>query len=152
MNLALGGTADADRADAVDARQRVGDSFVENLVETGHRLRCLNRQNDHRNHVGAELEDNRSLGVVGKSRFDHVELVADVVGQNIDVFAVFKLESDDRSVLARFARDVLEVVDGVEDVFKRSGNILFDILSRGALIGRHDHEGVGLDVGIEVDR
>ena len=112
----------------------------------------MHRQHHDGHHVGAEFEDYRGLGVVGQRAVDHVELVAYVVGQHIDVFAVFKFEGNQRDVLTRFRCYVLQVVDGIEGIFQRPGHILFDILCTRSLIGGHDHDCVGLHIGIKVDR
>ena len=47
---------------------------------------------------------------------------------------------------------MLEIVDRVEYIFKRTCHVLFDILGARTLIGSHDHQGIGVDIGIQVDR
>ena len=152
MYLALGRAGDRHRAHAADARQGVGHGVVEDFVQARHTLGSAHRQHDDRNHVGGELEDDGVLGIVGKHGRHHVELVAHIVGEHVDVFAVFKFEGNDRYVLARLGCDVLEVVDGVEHIFERACHILLDILGACTGVGGHHHDGVGLHVGIKVDR
>ncbi len=150
--LALGGAGYRHRAHAADTRQRIGHGVVENLIEARHTLGGAYRQDDDGNHVGGELEDDRVLRFVGEHGRYHVELVSDVVGEHVDVLAVLEFKGDDRYVLARLRRDVLQVADGVEDVLERTGHVLLDVLCAGARVGGHDHDGVGLDIGVEVDR
>ena len=46
---------------------------------------------------------------------------------------------------------MLEVLHTVEGVLKRAREVLLNILSTRTLIGGHHHDGVSIDVGIEVD-
>ena len=46
---------------------------------------------------------------------------------------------------------MLQVVHTVERVLQRLGDVVLYILGAGATVGRHHHDGVGLDVGHEID-
>ena len=91
VNLTLGGTADADATHARDACQGVGHVLVENLVEAVDALLGLHGHDDDGHHLRVELEDDGVGGAVGEGTLHHVEFVADVVRQVVDVEAVLKL-------------------------------------------------------------
>ena len=61
----------------------------------------LCREQRDGNHVGRELEDDGRLAIVGQVARNHVELVAHVVSEHVNVVTVLKLERNDRDVLAR---------------------------------------------------
>ncbi len=151
VHLPLGSAGNRHRAHAIDTGKWVGDVLVENLIEARHALASLGREQHDGNHVGTELEDDGRLRLVGQIVGYHVEFVAHIVGERIDVVAILKFKRDDRDVLLAVAGDVLEVLHAVEGVLERSRDVLLDILRAGALIGGHHHDGVGVDVGVEVD-
>ena len=134
------------------ACQRIGHVLVEYLVQSRHAFLCLHRKQHYGNHIGAELEYYGVLGVVGKLALHHIEFVAHVVGQHVDVLSILEFQSYHRDVFSRFGCDVLEVVHGVEHVLKRTCHVLLYILRARSLIGGHHHYGVGLHIWIEVDR
>ncbi len=152
MDLTLGSAGDRHCADTVDTCQRIGYVLVEYLVESRETFRRLHRQQADRNHIGRELEDDGILRIVGEHRFHHVQFVPDIVGERVDVVSVFEFESYHRSVLARCGGDMLEVLHRVECVLERFGHILLDILRTRSRVHRDHHDGVGVDVRIEVDR
>ena len=148
----LGSTRHRHRTYAGNTCQRVGYLVVENLVERRGTFLRLGTQHQDRDHVGRELEDDRRTCTVGQRRAHHVELVAHVVGQRVDVVAVLKLQGDDGIVLLRLRGDMLQVVHRVERILKRSGDIVLNILSTGARIGLHHHDHIGIDIWHQVDR
>ena len=99
VDFALGGTGDGYRTHTRYAGQRVYDVVVQYLVEGRLALLGLHRKEQDGNHVGAELEDDGCVHLVGQHGADHVQLVAHVVGQHVDVVSVFKLQRDDGDVL-----------------------------------------------------
>ncbi len=150
MDFAFGRAGDRHRTHSADTRQGVGDSLIEYFVESRHAFCGVHRKQDDGNHVGGELEDNRRFGIVGHRRRHHVQFVADIVGEHVDILAVLELKSYHRYVLATLGSYMFKVAHRVENILQRAGDILLYVLRAGAGIGCHHHQSVCLDVGIKV--
>ena len=148
----LGSTRHRHRTYAGNTCQRVGYLVVKYLVERRGTLLSLGTQHQDRDHVGRELEDDGRTCTIGQRRAHHVELVAHVVGQRVDVVAVLKLQGDDGIVLLRLRGDMLQVVHRVERILKWSGDVVLNIFSAGAWVGLHHHDHIGIDIWHQVDR
>ena len=151
IDFALRSTRNRHGTHSVDTCQRVGNVIVENLVESLLAFLCLHREQHDRNHVRGELEEDRRVGIGRQGVAHHVELVAHVVGEVVDVVAKFKFHSDNAHVLSRVRRDVLEVLHRVERILKRTRHVVFYIFCRRTVVVCEDENGVRLHIWIEVD-
>ena len=136
----------------VDSRERIRYVLIKNFVESRHTFRSLHREDADRNHIGRELEDDRVLRVVGEQRLHHIQFVADIVGQNVDIISVFEFKSNHGGVFTRCGGDMLKMLHGIERVLKWFGHILLNILRAGSRIHRNHHDGVRVDVRVKVNR
>ena len=152
MYFSLRRTGHRHRSHSVNTRQGVGNAFVENLIQARQTLFCFSRDEHDRNHIGAKLKDNRGFGIIGQIVRHHIQFITHIVGEHVDIVAILKFKGDNGNVFLRITGDMLEVLHRVERVFKRSRHILFDILGARTRISGHHHNGVGIDIGIEVDR
>ena len=100
IDFTLWSTSNGHGTHSVDTCQRVGHVVVENLVECLLALLCLHREEHDRNHVCGELEEDRRVGIGRQGVAHHVELVAHVVGEVVDVVAKFKFHGDNAHVLS----------------------------------------------------
>ena len=99
VDFTLGCTGNRYRTHTVNASQRIGNVLIQDLIQSRHALSGLNREQHDGDHVAAELEDDGRVGIVGQHARHHVEFVAHIVGQRLDVVAVFKLKGYNRDVL-----------------------------------------------------
>ena len=152
VDLTLWSTRDTYRTHTVDTCQWVCHTIVKNLVESLLRFLCLNGEHDDRNHIGRELEQDRCLCFVRKRVRHHVKLVSHVVGKRINIITELKLEGDDGYVLTRVTCDMLQVLHRVQGVLKWTCYVILNIISRRTVIVRHDHDRVGINIRIKVDR
>ena len=152
IDFALRSTRNRHGTHSVDTCQRVGNVVVQNLVECLLAFLCLHREQHDRNHVRGELEEDRRVGIGRQGVAHHVEFVAHVVREVVDVVAKFKFHGDNAHVLSRVRRDVLEVLHRVERVLKRTRHVVFYIFCRRTVVVCEDENGVRLHIWIEVDR
>ena len=97
--LTLCSTTDRHRTHTGDTCQGVGHVVVEDFVESVGRLVGLHRKDHDRHHVGVELQDDGRAHGIGQRRGYHIQFVAHIVGEVVDVVSVFKLECDERHIL-----------------------------------------------------
>ena len=152
MDFPLRGTGHGHGTDAGDTGERSRDIVIQNLVERRDAFGRRRGQDEDRHVVGAELIEDRRRSPVRKVRGHHVELVADVVGGQVDVRSVLELDGNDGDILPGLGGEVLEVADGVERVLQLLRQVVLDILGAGAGVCRDDHQDIGLNVREEVDR
>jgi hypothetical protein len=110
--------------------------------------------------VEAEAEDGVEVGVVAKEEGslcvvgegEEVDALADALCGEVHVSVPVELELDVAAVGAAGGGDGADALDGAEDLFEGSGDVLFDLFGRGALVdgacgdggpgeGGHEREG-----------
>ena len=145
-------TTDGHRTHTGNTRQRIYHTVVQNLIKRRLALVGLYGQQHDRNHIRAELEDDGILRIIGKFGTYHIQLVAHIVCQHVDIIAELKLQRNQRHILRRTGSDVLQIADRVQNIFQRTGHVVLNIRSARSRIGRHYHNRVRIDVRIQVDR
>ena len=101
INLTFCCTTDRYRTYTWDTSQGVADVVIKYLVESVGRLLGLNRKDHDRHHVGVELEDDGRAHRIGQSRRNHIQFIAYIVRQVINVVSELKLKRDERKILRR---------------------------------------------------
>jgi hypothetical protein len=69
----------------------------------------------------AELDDERLAGVLRQVLFREADLVADVLGREIEVGTPFELDADDGDALGGLRADLLDAVDRADDLLEGPG-------------------------------
>ncbi len=100
MYLALRRTRDTHSTDTVNTGQRVGHTVIKDLVQAGHTLFSLYRQQTYGYHVGREFENYRILCSIRQHRLHHVEFVSDIICEHVNIVTIFKFQCDNRSILS----------------------------------------------------
>ena len=151
VDVALGGTADGDIADAVDAVEFVDHVVLKDAVEAGVGLLGGEAILQDRHGRGVELEDHGTADAVGQVVEEEVDIGTYVVEGLVDILAPFELEGDDGDVVLGGGGDVLQTVDAVERVLDNLGDIGLDVASVGAGVGGHDGDVGRVHLGHLVD-
>ncbi len=151
QDLALVHGEDPGRSDAVDALEARRDLVLDDGLELHGRHVAGDAVEDDRERAEAELHDQRLAGLFREVLFVEADLVADVLGGEVEVGAPLELDADDRDALGRLRRDLLDPVDRADDLFERPGQDVLDVLGRGARIGRDDGDRRELEVGEVVE-
>ena len=142
---------DAGRGDAVDPFEARGDLVLDDGLELHGRDVAGDAVEDDRERAEAELHDQRLAGLLGQILLVEADLVADVLGGEVEVGPPLELDADDRDALRGLRGDLLDPVDRADDLLEGPGQDVLDVLGRGARIGRDDGDGRELEVGEEVE-
>ena len=92
LNLTLRSTTDGYSSDSRNTRQGVNHTVVQYFVKRRLALIGLYGKQHDRNHIRTELEDDRILDIVGKLRAYHVEFIAHIIGQNVNIVTELELQ------------------------------------------------------------
>ena len=150
QDLALVHGEDPGRGDAVDALEARRDLVLDDRLEPHGRQVAGDAVEDDRERAEAELHDQRLAGLLREVLFVEADLIADVLGGEVEVGAPLELDADDRDALGRLRRDLLDPVDRADDLFEGPGQDVLDVLGRGARVGRDDGDRREFEVGEEV--
>ncbi len=151
LNLPLRGSGHRDRTHTGNAVERIGHLLVEDLIQCPGTLFCRGGEDDHRDHVGAELQDQRIFGAIRQEARYHAHLVAYVVHHGIHVGPEVELQHDHRHSVARLGGDLLQLFGGIEHIFQGTGHVGFHILGSCTCIRCHHRHNIQVDVRIEID-
>ena len=146
LDFTLGSAGYGHRTHAGYAAQRGSDPLLQELVQRAHALVCRGGQNHDGQFVNAELEQERQRGAVRQLLRNHVQFVTDVVGGFVDIGSILELQREHGNVFTGVGGKILQVRYTVEGVLQQLGEVVFHILRRGAGIGAHHHDGVGLHI------
>ena len=152
IDLTLGGTRNGHRTDTGHTRQGIRHVVIQYFVKSRLALLRLHGEQQDRNHVRTELEDDGSFDLIGQHGAHHVQFITHVVRQHVYVIPILKLQRNHGNILRRTGSDMLQVADRIQHIFQWTGHVILDVRGTGTLIGRHHHNGVGLDVRIKVYR
>ena len=111
LDFTLRRTADRHRTHTGNTRQRVYHTVVQYLVKRRLAFVCLYGQQHDRNHIRTELEDDRILHIIGQFGTNHIQLVAHIVCQHVNIITELKLQRNQRHILRRTGSDVLQIAD-----------------------------------------
>ena len=151
QDLALVHREDPGRSDAVDALEARRDLVLDDRLEPHGRQVAGDAVENDRERAEAEFHDQRLARLFGQVLLVEADLVADVLGGEVEVGAPFELDADDRDALGRLRRDLLDPVDRAHDLLEGPGQDVLDVLGRGARIGRDDRDRRELEVREEVE-
>ena len=152
IHLSLGCTGNRYSTHTWNTCQRIHHIIIQNLIKCRLAFFRLNGKQQDRNHVRTELEDNRCVHFIGKLWTHHVQLIANIIGKHIDVVAIFKFQCNHRDIFGRLWRDMFQITHRVQRIFQRASHIIFYIGSTGTLIRRHYHDGIGINIRVQVYR
>ena len=145
--LALVAADDLHLGHAGNGGEAVGDDVVREVVEVINRGVARQEDIGDGGGVDVDLHDRRPLGVLGQLGEDEVELLPDVLRRGVDVGGQVEFEHHLADVVEAGGFDVLEAVNAGDGILDRLGDVLLDILGRGAHPGGKDGQVGDVDRG-----
>ncbi len=145
------GGEDRDGGDAVDALEPRLDLVLEELLQLEGRHVGRHAPEHDRELAEVELDDQRIRGVGREIVLVEADLVADVLGGEIEVRPPLEFGHDGGDALRGDRGDLLDAVDRADDLLQGLGDGRFDVLRGGPRIRRDDGDGRELDVGEEIE-
>ena len=151
-HLALVAADDVDARDAGDGGEAVGERVVGVVVELVERRFAGKEEARDGRGVDVHLLDDGAAHVGGEVVEDGVDFLADVLRGDVLVGVEAEFEDDVGGVFERGGEDVLETVDAGDGVFDGLGDVLFEVLGRGAGPGGEDGDVGDVDGGDVFER
>jgi hypothetical protein len=140
------------RAGSSQTRAWLDDALHQIGQVVGRVVVAADVQPHRREAVGAELANDRVLGLGRKLAENPLDRVRDVRGGLIDVASGEELQVDGADAEAAGRAYAPDAVDAVEDLLQRLGDRRLDRLRTGPVIQRHDRDHGLVDVRVLANR
>ena len=131
QDLALVHGEDAGRGDAVDALEARRDLVLDDRPELHGRDVAGDAVEDDGERAEAELHDQGIAGLLGEVLLVEADLIADVLGGEVEVGPPFELDADDGDAFRSLRGDLFDPIDRADDLLERPGQDVLDVLGRG---------------------